>query len=327
MTQTAAIIAIGTEVSSGEIMNSNASWLAARLDSCGIDVILHLAVADDRQSILDALDFASARATHVLTIGGLGPTTDDFTRDVITAWAGLTTSFDEPSWKRIEDRFQKFGRTAPQSNRQQCFFPEGSRILLNSEGSANGFSLRARNTRVTVLPGPPRELQAIWKDHLDEEFHNLGATGTKPRLLTWACLGVPESTLAEQVESIMAGSDLQLGYRASAPMVHVKVWIPKGEEEKSAPFIDKLNKALEPVCVARDGADPLASLKATLSAQRDSLHVTLDDSVTGGLLASRLADLLRPLDIPFSLTSSHRHSDATRHSERSEESSLPRHSE
>ncbi len=322
MTSKAAIIAIGSEVASGEILNTNASWLAGHLDACGIEVPLHLAVPDNRTAILDALDFAAARANFILTIGGLGPTSDDFTRDIITEWAGLKTFFDQPSWDRIAGRFQNMGRAAPESNRQQCFFPQGSRILLNSQGSANGFSLTVRNAQITVLPGPPRELQAIWNDHLQKEFEALGSESGKPRLRTWACLGVPESTLAEQVETIMKGSQLQLGYRASAPVVHVKVWVPKGSEEQSRPFLDRLDQTLDPVCIARDGADPLMALKAKLSTKGAATHITLHDSITAGILASRLAELLRPMKIPFSLTSDFISPDALpRHSEQ------PRHSE
>lgn len=297
--QAVAILAIGTEVSSGEIVNSNASWLAAKLDACGMEVVLHMAVADDAAAILAALDFCSARARHILTIGGLGPTTDDFTRDVIAKWAAKEMSFDPPSWERIADRFQKLGRTAPESNKQQCFFPVGSKILFNSEGSANGFSLDHNQTEVIVLPGPPRELQAIWRDHLQSRFSVIGAQGNKPRLHTWACLGVPESTLAEQVEALMKGSGLQLGYRASAPIVHVKVWAPK--ETSAKQWLDKLDAALAPVCIARDGADPLADFKAELKSH-PGRKFELYDEVTAGILGARLADLLRPAGISFAIT-------------------------
>lgn len=306
MNATAAIIAIGTEVSSGEIVNSNASWLAGKLDAAGITVALHLAVPDDETAIKDALGFAAARASHVLTIGGLGPTTDDFTRDVIARWAGgLEMDFDPPSWERIAGRFRSLGRTAPESNKQQCYFPRGSKILFNSEGSANGFSLSARGIEATVLPGPPRELQAIWRDHLQAHFSTIGKQAGKPRLHTWACLGVPESTLAEQVEELMKGSGLQLGYRASAPVVHVKVWVPLARTTKSAEYLEKLDQALAPVCVARNGEDPLAKLKKVLSTSREKLKIRLFDEVTAGILASRLADLLRPHSIPFVLTTCH----------------------
>jgi nicotinamide-nucleotide amidase len=307
--QTAAILAIGTEVSSGEIINSNASWLAANLDACGMDVVLHMAVADDAAAILAALDFCSVRARHILTIGGLGPTTDDFTRDMIAKWAAKEMSFDPPSWERIADRFQKLGRTAPESNKQQCFFPVGSKILFNSEGSANGFSLDHNQTEVTVLPGPPRELHAIWRDHLQAKFSAIGAQGNKPRLHTWACLGVPESTLAEQVETLMEGSGLQLGYRASAPIVHVKVWAPK--EASVKPWLDKLDQALAPVSIAKDGADPLKAFREKLkSAHLAGKKFELYDEVTAGILGARLADLLRPAGISFSITTACAMSDA-----------------
>ncbi len=317
----AAILAIGTEVTSGEIVNSNASWLAENLESCGINVPLHMAVPDDRVAILDALVFAAARVNFIFTIGGLGPTTDDFTRDVITEWAGLKTDFDAPSWQRIALRFEKLGITAPDSNRQQCFFPKSSRIHLNTHGSANGFSVTTNGVQLTALPGPPRELQGIWNEHLGAEFKVLGNRSAKPRLHTWTCLGVPESTLAEQVEAVMEGSGLQLGYRASAPLVHVKVWVPHEIPAPAAPaqdtislknrrffseiYLKKLDAALAPVCVARDGADHLKNLKAKLASHhgRSVILLRLHDNVTDGMLANRLAELLRPLEIPFSMLS------------------------
>ncbi|MEY4630024.1 MAG: hypothetical protein RIQ81_144 [Pseudomonadota bacterium] len=306
MNASAAIIAIGTEVSSGEIINSNASWLAGKLDAAGISVALHLAVPDEESPIQDALGFAAARASHILTIGGLGPTTDDFTRDVIARWSGgLEMDFDPPSWERIAERFQRLGRSAPESNKQQCYFPRGSKILFNSEGSANAFSLSARGVELTALPGPPREMQAIWNDHLAARFSSVGEQSGKPKLHTWACLGVPESTLAEQVEALMKGSGLQLGYRASAPVVHVKVWVPLDCAAQARPFLEKLDQALDAVCIARNGQDPLTNMKEALIRRRTELKLKLFDEVTAGIFAGRLADLLRPQGIPFVMNTFH----------------------
>lgn len=291
-----AILAIGTEVTTGEILNSNASWLAIKLDACGLEILFHMAIPDDEKTLIASLDFLRSQVSHVLTIGGLGPTTDDKTRTVLADWAGSPLRFDKPSWKRIEDRFRLTGQPAPESNRQQCYFPETAIIIENRHGSANAFQMVMSDLEITALPGPPRELQGIWNDHLETKFRQLGSSAERQTLHTWTCLGIPESKLAEIVEEVMSGSGLQLGYRASVPVVHVKVWSPAKPSKETQLYLDRLNEVLAGFCIARDGIDHLTACRNSLRSITGSGHeILLADTMTGGILGTKLLSICHPV--------------------------------
>jgi molybdenum cofactor synthesis domain-containing protein len=145
----ASILAIGTELTTGQIVNQNAANLSTKLKALGVIVTTHLTVPDDRQIILKSLKFLETasdteeNSNHdiIFVTGGLGPTSDDFTRDLIAEWSGLPMKFDETSWIHIQERLKSRGFVVHERQKQQCYFPEKSEILFNSEGTANGFKL------------------------------------------------------------------------------------------------------------------------------------------------------------------------------------------
>lgn len=287
---TAAIVAVGTEVTTGEIINSNATWISQRLVDAGFKVALHEAVPDERPLMLSALTRAASVADQVFVTGGLGPTTDDFTREVIADWAERKLVWDEPSWQRIVTRLNSLNVPIAESNRQQCHFPDGATILPNRQGTASGFKLEAKSTTLWTLPGPPSELQTIWTDHIAPSVAVLVPDSEKLVLRTWNCLGQSESALGELVERCLEGSRLTTGYRAHIPWVTVKVWHAKNKTEEAQPWIDKLTQALAPWCVTRDHEDLTRELVERLH-HFGSVHVL--DAATSGILADKLGRALR----------------------------------
>ena len=168
----ASVLAIGTELVSGQILNRNAQTISLHLLHRGISTESHLSVSDNKENILKALNYLENLSDLIFVTGGLGPTTDDFTRDVVAEWADKKMVYDEATWKYITDRLRSRGLNVHEHQKQQCYFPEGAKILTNSQGTAHGFSFEcSRSTcvkKIIVLPGPPSEVAAIWKDHLDE---------------------------------------------------------------------------------------------------------------------------------------------------------------
>ncbi|MBC7692706.1 MAG: hypothetical protein H7222_13170 [Methylotenera sp.] len=327
MTVAASILAIGTELTSGQILNRNASWIAQKLEVLGIKTVLHETVADDHAHILLALDRCAATTSLVFVTGGLGPTTDDFTRDVITKWMGDELVFDDPSWQKIVTRLKARGIRVAPSNKQQCYFPSQARILENAEGTANAFAfersrpvetsqmlwvenppsrskekesipITAVPTRVWVLPGPPREGQSVWTAHIQSELKNLFPELKPPRLLRWNCLGKSESELGEIVEAALKGSGFSTGYRAHVPYIEVKVWIPAAQnpgEQKSGSelvFIQNLEKAIEPWMVSR-GDEDLMQIFLDELRLISTKEFLIQDNGTFGILSERLGPGLR----------------------------------
>ncbi len=288
----ASILAIGTELTTGQVTNRNAASLSDWLSEIGVEVALHLTVPDDRELIQRALDHCAGESSVILVTGGLGPTTDDFTRDEVTRWLGLPLEFHAPSWERIRSRLGALGIPVAESNRQQCNFPKGAEILENPAGTASGFYVAGHGKHLIVLPGPPREIEAIWTYcDLAARFRGWFPGARKLELFTWQCLGKSEAELGELTEAAVAGSGLLTGYRAHRPFVEVKIWVPEGDVEKARPWFAKIEAAIGPWVATRQGEDLAARLVAKLA--QTGVGVEVFDLASGGVLAERFASVLR----------------------------------
>ena len=285
-----AILAIGTELTDGQILNRNAQWLSQKLTDLGFRVLQHETVPDDRPLMREALARFSSRAGLIFVTGGLGPTTDDFTREVIAEWAGRELKWDEASWAKIVERLGRLGVPVAESNRRQCFFPASSRIYPNAAGTASGFSIEVGQSRAFVLPGPPSELEAIWNDHLDTEVRALAPKSGRKRLFLWRCIGKSESALGEIVEEALKGSGLETGYRAHMPYIEVKVWCEESRVAEAAPWFAKLEKAIR-LWLVSSGTDDIGVLFLKKLSARPGL-VRILDLASEGHLAQRLGELV-----------------------------------
>lgn len=286
----AAILGIGTELTDGQIVNKNASWISKKLKTAGLTTAAHLVVPDEKDLMHAGLNFCTQHGDVLFITGGLGPTSDDITRDIVAEWAGLPLHFDETSWLHVQERLTSRGYTVKDIQRQQCYFPQGARVLKNSQGTANAFYLEAHDKKVFVLPGPPREIEAVWDDFISdwiqENTRDLDPSVTK----SWDTLGVGESDIAVIVEEILRGVNVQKGYRVHLPYVEVKMSYPKSQESLMAPYSEKLTQALQFCTITKDQAD-VAELFARKLGSVKSLNIT--DTVTGQFLMNRLMPVLR----------------------------------
>lgn len=292
---TASILAVGTELTTGQITNRNASWISERLVNLGVEVVLHETVPDERDLIFDALERCSRASRLIFVTGGLGPTTDDFTREVIAQWSGRPLEFHEPSWRKIQERLSRLGIPIAPSNRQQCYFPSGSSVLTNSAGTADGFTFQKGDATLRVLPGPPREIEVIWKETgIDEAIRrSLPGKLERLRLLTWQCLGKSEAELGELTESVLAGTGLRTGYRAHRPYVEIKVWVPESGLAQVTPDLKRLEEAIRPWLMGKQGEDLAVMLAKVLDHDEE---IEILDSCTSGYLAERLSAVFRMPD-------------------------------
>ena len=284
----AATLAVGTEVVDGQIIDRNSAWISAKLVHAGIHVIEHRAVADDRDDIRRALQELGKRVQLLFVTGGLGPTSDDFTRDLLAEYAGQSLEFDAESWRHIEDTLSNRGIQAREIQKQQCYFPQGARILKNPVGTANAFSFEAHGVTVYALPGPPTEIAAIWELNMLTEIEAMIPPEKRERLTIYRCLGKGESDIAELTETAIRGSGLRVGYRAHLPYVEVKLWYrDRGDVES---VFAALESALRPWIVSRDDEDAADSvIDRVLEGERFDVL----DSGTGGIFHERILLRLR----------------------------------
>ena len=138
----ATILGVGTELTTGQITNKNGSWISKQLMSYGVTTASHIVVPDDKKLITQALDYCANTSQIIFITGGLGPTSDDFTRDLISEWTNQKLVFDDSSWKHVQDRLTSRGFTVKDIQRQQCYFPETAKVLTNAHETANGFYMK-----------------------------------------------------------------------------------------------------------------------------------------------------------------------------------------
>ena len=277
----ALVLTIGTEITCGEIVNSNAAWVSQRLEEVGIRVFAHISVRDQANEIARALNVAESGAYDpVIVTGGLGPTTDDITRTCLAEFAGVPIEMDEDIWQALAEAHRKRGFATRESHRHQCEFPKGSERLNNPVGTALGFRQVIRGTTYFVLPGPPRELEGMWVEEVAPRLKDF-VEDENFRWLHWTCLGKPESEIADLAEVAIEGTGLEIGYRAQVPYVKVKIFV---DPDRDAAVVRRLDHALDPFVIMRGGHD-LAELVVK---NWPEPHLDLLDGVTHSRLAVRL---------------------------------------
>lgn len=239
------ILAIGNEVVEGQITNRNASWLSQELSNLGAHPLYHMSCRDHNEEIRSSLNYLSQHCHLIITSGGLGPTKDDFTRQVLSRWSNAPLEFHESLWQQIKTKLTSRQVTLREGHKNQAYIPFGANILDNDNGIAPGFFLKAQNCFLASLPGPPTELKRMFELHLKPLILEKISPKTDQTLYTWICLGAPESEIAHIAESII-GQKFELGFRIHKPYVEVKLWGPKLLQENEHKILSLLKEKLKP---------------------------------------------------------------------------------
>ena len=202
-TMKAAILAIGTELLMGQTVNTNASYLSHALNDLGIGVYYHYTVGDNPERMKSALMDLMSKCDLVITTGGLGPTLDDITKEMIAEVLGLEMVLDPHSLARVKERFMLFNRVMPESNVRQAYFPKGATILDNDQGTAPAciIDCQKTNTKIIVLPGPPRELKHLFDRYIKTYLSDINGLSMASSYLSVYDLG--ESTAEERLMDLI----------------------------------------------------------------------------------------------------------------------------
>lgn len=288
----AAILSIGTELTRGELANSNASWLAEQLTELGFEVDEEVTVADEVSRIVETLRRLAQRNAVLVATGGLGPTTDDLTAQAVAAAAGVSLVRDERSLEAIKRRFAAAGREMSPSNVKQAELPEGATVLENAVGTAPGFAVTLGACRCFFFPGVPHEMQRMFDDHVQPVLAPLvDRRSHQVRLRTF---GLPESRVGELLEGLEgANVGVTLGYRASFPEIEVKVLARSNSaaeaEEMASRVVREVRERLGDF-VYGEGDDSYPAFVGRTLRDR-GLTVALAESCTGGMVGSLLTDV------------------------------------
>lgn len=293
------ILCIGTELLHGDIINSNAAYISKCLAKIGVDVHYHSVVGDNPKRMKAAFDLAFSRANIVICTGGLGPTKDDITKDILSEYFNLPMEFDAQSLEHLKARYSRFNRDMPENNLRQTYFPKGSIILTNNNGTANACmvdvemnteNISGFNRKIGILlPGPPREMMPLMDEqvipYLSKYSHDI-VVGYKV-----AVMNVGESK-AETI--IMDLIDNQTNptiapYAGDGKMIFrvtAKAESKEKADELIKPVIDELLRRFgDNAFVLETDRIEDTTCKKLLE---DNISIATAESCTGGLVASKL---------------------------------------
>jgi len=282
----AEIISIGTELTRGELTDTNASYLASQLQLSGIEVHRVTMVADDREQLCEILRQSLDRSGLVVTGGGLGPTEDDLTRECIAAVLGETLYVDAELEKRLREYFNRMGIEMPPHNIKQAWLIPSAEPLANPLGTAPGWWVNKGGKTIVALPGPPREMKFMWQNEVKPRLQ-LTFPGKLILSRTIKTFALPEARIAELVQPFFNTNNPSLGIYAKPDGIHLRL-IAVGDNSERLLRIaeEQLAEILGPSVWGRDD-DTLEGVIGKLLSERGLTLATMEDA-TSGLLANKI---------------------------------------
>ncbi len=289
----AAVLSVGSELLLGDLTDTNATWISRRLKEQGVEVVHHLAVRDDLDEFVAALNWLAERTHLVLIGGGLGPTADDLTREAVAATAGVELEHREDLAAEIARRFAAMDRHMAPANLKQAMIPAGG-DAFPPVGTAPGFGMTLTSptpTRIIALPGVPWELHELWDRYVGDEVSALaGRRVTVTRILH--VVGRGESDVAEVVEPLVdARPEATLAFLAKSHEIQVRLTVSADDRAAalaaSQPLVDEVSVALDGAVAGVDDEDLETVVLRMLAAAGQT--VATAESATGGDISARLA--------------------------------------
>ncbi|MDR1067178.1 MAG: competence/damage-inducible protein A [Clostridiales bacterium] len=285
----AEIIAVGTELLLGDIVNTNASFLAQKLASLGISVFFHTVVGDNAERIETAYRNAFERADMVVTTGGLGPTDDDITKEVAAKYFGRELVLHEASLKNIEDYFKAQSFTFTDQNKKQAYILEGARAVQNDNGTAPGVIYEQDGKTIIMLPGPPNENIPMFENYVAPFLaERSGAMFVSRR---FRICGVGESAAENMLKDIIdAQTNPTIAPYAKTSEVHIRVTASAKDQAEAETMINPIAEKIYAILGDNVYAENDTTLEACVmqSLIDNGLTIAVAESCTGGALAARL---------------------------------------
>jgi len=287
----AGILAIGTELLMGQTVNTNATYLSKQLNDLGIGVYYHYTIGDNPERIKKALADLLDHCDLVITTGGLGPTLDDITKEVIAEALGLEMVLDQRSFEIVKEHFKKFNRVMPESNIRQAYFPKGAIILDNEKGTAPAciVELKDTNQTIVVLPGPPRELKHIYDKHVKDYLEVSNAQKIHSMYLSVYDYG--ESSAEESLMDLIKGqTNPTIATYAGDGKVLIRVTSSGLNQEENKVEVNRIateiKKRMGSYIVSEEGEDIDLVISKLLKDR--GMKISVVESCTGGKLISAL---------------------------------------
>ncbi len=288
----AEILAVGTELLMGQIVNTNAQYITKRLNDVGVNVYYHSVVGDNPDRLKECLLLALSRADVVITTGGLGPTKDDITKETIADILGMKLVRHEETYKNIRCFFERVNRKMMNNNTKQADIPEGCIIVPNNNGTAPGCIIEKDGKTIIMFPGPPKEMIPMFEETIYPYFEKKTGQIIGSRMLK--VFGIGESEMEMKIlDLIEAQSNPTIAPYVNQGEVVIRVTARSKNYQEALeminPVIEKIRERLGSNLYALDG-ETLEQTVAQLLIE-NNISISTVESCTGGMLASKLVNI------------------------------------
>jgi nicotinamide-nucleotide amidase len=288
----AEIVSIGTEILLGDILDTNANYIATRLPALGINLYRMSQVGDNEERLAVVLRDAWSRAELVLCTGGLGPTEDDVTRSAIAKVLGEDVYVDAGLEANLRAGFARRGNTAmPERNVKQAWLTASTQAVPNPHGTAPGWWSEQDGRIIVAMPGPPAEMSRMWDAEVEPRLRER-STGSVIVSRTVKTVGIGEGQLDEMVSPLLKSTNPSIGVYAKADGVHLRITAQAGRADEARQMIAPVEEGVRSILgTAVWGVDDDTLESAVISMlETRGLTLATMESCTGGLLASVLTD-------------------------------------
>jgi nicotinamide-nucleotide amidase len=290
----AEILSIGSELTSGQNLDTNSQWLSRRLAEVGIPVGWHTTIADDLEANIEAFRIAAGRARLVIATGGLGPTLDDLTREAVARAAGVELVFHPESFEQIKEMFTRRGRTMPERNRVQAQFPAGAEPIPNACGTAPGFWMPLGTSLIAAMPGVPTEMYAMFDTQVLPRLRTLGLASGVLVQRKINLFGAGESAVEERVADLTRrGHVPEVGITVSDATISLRILANAATRDEAlaqiAPIEKTIRERLGTLVFGIESEELHDALVQLLIEKRRTLATA--EGVTAGLAARRIAEV------------------------------------
>jgi len=290
MTLPVELVSTGSELLSGRTLNRHAQTLGGRVRELGLELVRDTTVRDDVSAIRNAVQSALARVDVVFVSGGLGPTSDDVTREALAGLLGRGIVLDQPSFDTMLKRYERVGRKMTEQSRRQALIVEGGEALPNSVGLAPGERLELGDKVLFVLPGPPDEFRAVLEEHILPWLKKRYAGAAPAAEKIFLTCGIAEAEVARRFEEAgFAPAGIEIGYCAAPGRVEVRLTSAAGDAEVVSEAATRARELIGEFIFAEDRRLMEEVVAELLREQGATLAVA--ESCSGGLLGHRLTGL------------------------------------